>query len=394
MSDPYDRVPYTGLPLAQTHPDRLAAIARLFGMAAAPPEECRVFELGCGDGGNLIPMALGLPGSQFTGIDLAARAIEQGRSGAEALGLKNITLLPLDLMEAGAKLGEFDYIIAHGLYSWVAENVRERLLDICRANLAPGGVAYISYNTYPGFHRREMFREMMLKHVNGVDDPRARVRQAIELIKWLSQQRQGSELTRALLDEELHHLTESEWWYVYHDDLEPSNHAEYFHEFMARARRHGLEYLGEADFLEMQGHIYAASTVETLQRFAQGDVVRKEQYLDFIKGRRFRQTLLCRAEVALDRSPRAGELTAMYFAAQANPVSAAPDLRPGVWEEFRGPRGAALRTDDQQVKTALARLHGAWPQSLHFGDLLAAAGGEAPGWQKCCSKRTARGWWK
>ena len=145
----------------QTHPDRLATVARLFGLAAAAPGACRVLELGCGDGGNLIPMALQLPRSEFTGIDLAGDAIHEGHVVVSALGLQNITLRQLDLMEAGPDLGEFDYIIAHGLYSWVPSEVRERLLRICRVNLAPSGVAYVSYNTYPGFHRREMFREMM-----------------------------------------------------------------------------------------------------------------------------------------------------------------------------------------------------------------------------------------
>jgi SAM-dependent methyltransferase len=377
VSDSYDRISYKSLPLAQTHPDRLATIATLFGMTVAPPADCRVLELGCGDGGNLIPMALGLSGSSFTGIDLAARAVEQGRGVVNALGLKNITLLALDLMEAGPELGEFDYIIAHGVYSWVPENVRERVLYVCRANLGPRGVAYVSYNAYPGFHRREMFREMMMFNVEGVEEPVERVRRAIEFIKWLIRCRPESELARALLAEELRHLTESDWWYVYHDDLEQTNHADYFHEFVALARDHGLEYLGEADFLEMQSDIYAASTVETLQRFAQGDVVRKEQYLDFIKGRRFRQTLLCRRETGLHRSPRPEQLMAMYFASPASPISAAPEFQAGVWEEFRGPRGAAMRTGDRQVKRALMWLHGVWPQSMQFADLLTEAEGDA-----------------
>lgn len=376
MTDSYDRVRYIGLPLAQTHPDRLAVIARLFGMAVAPPEECRVLELGCGDGGNLVPMALGLPRSRFTGLDLAAQAVAQGRALVAALGLNNITLLERDLRDAGPDLGEFDYIIAHGVYSWVPDEVRERLLHICRANLAPQGVAYVSYNAHPGFHFREMFRQMLLFHLEGVEDPADRVRQAIEFIESL-EQCAPSQLTRALFAEELQHLTQGHWWYVYHDDLEPDNYAEYFHEFVVRARAHGLEYLGEADFPEMPSDVYAKPVVEKLRQLAPGDVVRKEQYLDLIKGRRFRQTLLCRAEVALSPSPQPEQLTAMYFASPAGPVSPAPDLSQGVWEEFRGPRGPALRTDDAQVKTALARLNRIWPQFMPFADLLAQAGGEA-----------------
>jgi len=148
VSFAYDQVLYPALPFAQTHPDRLVTIARLFGMAAAHPERCRVLEIGSSDGGNLIPMALALPESNFTGIDLAERAVARGCAMIDALGLGNIRLQQMDLMHAGAEMGEFDYIIAHGVYSWVPPEVRDHLLSICRTNLAPQGVAYISYNCY------------------------------------------------------------------------------------------------------------------------------------------------------------------------------------------------------------------------------------------------------
>ncbi len=377
MIGSYDQVRYPGRPLKQTHPDRLVTVAGLFGLAGAAPGECRVLELGCGDCGNLIPMALELPGSEFTGIDLAGDAIHEGCAVVSALGLRNITLRQLDLMAAGPELGEFDYIIAHGLYSWVPANVRERLLRICRANLAPSGVAYVSYNTYPGFHRREMFREVMLYHVRGIKDPMDRVRQAIEVIETLDKCRSEEEPARTFYAEELAHLAESEGWYLFHDDLADCNHALYFHEFVAEARRHGLEYLGEADFLEMQDHIYAEPIPEVLQRLAQGDVICKEQYLDFIKGRPFRQTLLCREGTVLERPARPERIMPLYVASSASTVSSTPDLRPGVFEEFRGPRGAALRTDDPQAKSALLRLREIWPLSMHFSELLAEAGGSA-----------------
>ena len=174
MGFAYDQVLYPGFPLAQTHPDRLATIAGLLGMTPARPDRSQVLELGCGDGGNLIPMAVELPGSEFTGIDLAQPGIARGRAISEALGLKNISLRQMDLLAAGADLGQFDYILAHGLYSWVPAHVRDGVLRICRTNLAHDGVAYVSYNAYPGFHRREIFRGMMLHHVRNVQDPSKR----------------------------------------------------------------------------------------------------------------------------------------------------------------------------------------------------------------------------
>ena len=64
----YDEIPYESYPFAQSHPDRLATLATLFGMKPQPIDDCRVLELGCASGGNLIPMAACLPGSKFVGI--------------------------------------------------------------------------------------------------------------------------------------------------------------------------------------------------------------------------------------------------------------------------------------------------------------------------------------
>src|SRR5579859_5835931 len=95
--EPYEQVAYPGRPFPQTHPDRLGTIARLFGMSPTPVEGCRVLELGCGDGGNLIPMAYTLRASEFLGVDLSARAIAAGMEMVQALGLANVSLRRLDL---------------------------------------------------------------------------------------------------------------------------------------------------------------------------------------------------------------------------------------------------------------------------------------------------------
>src|SRR5215831_9257249 len=108
-------------------------------MNPAPLDRCRVLELGCGDGGNLIPMAYRLPGSEFVGLDRGERGIEAGRAMARAARVSNIDLRCLDILDTGSELGKFDYIIAHGVYSWVPELVQERLLAICRTHLNPQG---------------------------------------------------------------------------------------------------------------------------------------------------------------------------------------------------------------------------------------------------------------
>ena len=97
-------MPYPGYPFAQTHPDRLATIATLLGLSPAPVTVCRVLELGCGDGGNLVPMAYGLPGSHFSGVDLSGAAVERAAAVAGVLGLGNLDVRRADLARpAGAR---------------------------------------------------------------------------------------------------------------------------------------------------------------------------------------------------------------------------------------------------------------------------------------------------
>src|SRR5712692_4297077 len=146
----YDEIPYPNLSHVQSHPDALATLATLLGLAPAPIDRCRVLEIGCATGGNLIPMALSLPGSSFLGIDSSARQIEMGQAAVAAVGLGNVQLRQMDIRQVTPELGEFDYIIAHGVFSWVPKDVRDQLLTICKQNLAPNGVAFVSYNVYPG----------------------------------------------------------------------------------------------------------------------------------------------------------------------------------------------------------------------------------------------------
>src|SRR5262245_21611853 len=182
----YDEFAYPSQVFPQTHPNRLAVIARLLGMAPAAPARCRVLEVGCGDAGNLIALALGSPDAHFVGFDLAPSAIEQGQSIIDELGLKNVEICQADLMTF-EPAEPFDYVIAHGFLSWVPPPVQERLMEVCRKALAPQGVALISYNTYPGFHARRMLREMMLFHSAGAESPRAKIDRSRGLLHLLLQ---------------------------------------------------------------------------------------------------------------------------------------------------------------------------------------------------------------
>ena len=173
-SNSYDEVPYESHPFAQTHPSRLFTVGTLFGLRPTPVQRCRVLELGCAAGGNLIPMAEYLPDSEFVGLDLSARQVEDGKKLIADFGLKNLTLKHASILDVDASYGTFDYVICHGVYSWVPSSVQDKVLDICAKQLTPNGIAYISYNTYPGWHMRGMIRDMMQFHSGRFDSPQNR----------------------------------------------------------------------------------------------------------------------------------------------------------------------------------------------------------------------------
>ena len=158
----YDALPYTTRPRRATHPDTLATHAVLLGMAPAPVDRCRVLELGCGTGGNLVPMAATLPQSRFVGIDLSAVQVAEADRTARALGLSNVEFRAASILDVDAGWGAFDYVVCHGVYSWVPPRVQDAILAVCGRHLAPRGVAYVSYNTYPGWYARAAARDAML----------------------------------------------------------------------------------------------------------------------------------------------------------------------------------------------------------------------------------------
>lgn len=368
---PYDRIAYRTLPMPQTHPDRMATLGLLHGMAPRPIEQCRVLELACGDGSNLIPMAYGLPGSEFVGIDLAGSAVAQGAATIAALGLRNITLRQLDVMDVSGTLGPFDYVIAPGIYSWVESPVRDRILAVCRAHLAPQGIAFVSYNTYPGCHLRQAVWQILRYHVEGIGDPSERIAQARALARFIGDCPQPDGSDGAVLGGEMRAVLDHSPGLLFHDDLAPTNQPVYFHQFASHARRHRLQFLAEANFHEMQLEAYPPEVARQLWRLADHSVIQKEQYLDFLRNRRFRQTLLCPEEVPLERTPRREVIQRLYLGSQARPVAEHPDLHSaGVVEEFRSRGEAAVSTDHPLAKAAMFHLGQAWPRAVRFGELL------------------------
>lgn len=379
----YDQVPYPGSAYVDTHPDRLAVMASLAGLQPAPPARCRVLEIGCGDGANLVPMALALPHSRFTGIDLAGRPLQRAQALAEALGLANIQFEQGDLAAIGPGFGSFDYIIAHGVYSWVPEPVRDRLLAVCAASLAPDGVAFVSYNTLPGGHLRQLARGMMRFHVEHLAERGNDVAEARALLQFVAGARPQGDAVRQLLESELQRIDAAGDGYVYHDDLAETNTPVYFHEFLGHAAAHGLRFLAEADDTGTDDSRFAPGIMDTLRALTGDDDLLRDQYLDFVLCRKFRRTLLCHERLAPRRGADQAALAGMHVAGRlAFDADADTLARPGEPVVFRGSGERAVTVTEPQVKQALAAIAEAWPASLAFAQLqamLPGAGTAAPG---------------
>jgi methyltransferase-like protein/ubiquinone/menaquinone biosynthesis C-methylase UbiE len=368
----YDSVLYPSYTHPQTHPERLAVVGAAMGLRPAPPGRSRVLELGCGNGANLIPMACGLPESEFVGIDLAARPIAFGKGMIEDLGLANIRLLHGSITDISADWGKFDYLIAHGLYSWVPPDIQRHLLTLCREFLAPQGIAFVSYNALPGGHLRNMLREMMLFHTRGFESAEERVKQAMAFVRFLAEAHDSDDPYRVWLRSEFDGILAHSEGHLYHDELAELNEPLYFTQFIERAAAHELQYLAEADYFEMFAYGFNMSTRQTLERLGANRIAR-EQYLDFLKCRRFRQTLLCHREVCLSNEPRPEIIEGFLISSLAECKTTPLNLNPGVNMLYQTPKGAKCETDFPLGKAALAVLGEIGPMPFSFDELLSQA---------------------
>jgi len=372
ISTSYDDVLYPSYTHAQTHPDQLAMKAMLFGLEPASVESCRVLELGCGDGTNLISFGSGTPGASFIGIDLAEKPIEFGRGIIRDLGLTNVSLRAMSVMDVDREFGTFDYIIAHGLYSWVPAEVRDKVMAICKCNLAPNGVAQISYNVHPGGHLRDMVREMMLYHVRGLTSPDERVHQAIALIKFLGEAKSDNDPYRLFLRDQFQTLSEREKSTIYHDELSVVHHPVWFHEFCEHAGRHGLQFLVESDYLRLEETSYTPEAIQILRQLS-GNRLAREQYLDFLCFRRFRQSLLCHENLPLRLGMAPEKLQRVHVSSPARPVAADFQLLTDRPEKFLGERESNFEINVPFAKAALICLAEAWPHAIPFVPLVGMA---------------------
>ena len=299
----YSELGYKSMPFPYTTPATLEAYAALVGVSAPNPKTARVLELGATYGGNIISQALFNPDATFVGIELSQEQVEKGNEVIANAGLTNVSLIQSDIASIGSEIGTFDYIIAHGVYSWVDDGVKDALLRLIDEHLAEDGIAYISYNTYPGWHTMEEVRQLMM--FSNRDKAQFNHKEKVlhgktigsivgsQILKYDNLKERNSKFLGALRS-----IMQKDEYYVGHDHLEPNNDPVYFYQFNDHLEAHNLAYLCDADLTLSMVRSFDADIADTLDKLALNDHVAQEQYLDFMLDTTFRKSIICKAKHA------------------------------------------------------------------------------------------------
>lgn len=299
----YSELGYKSMPFPYTTPATLEAYAALVGISAPNPKTARVLELGATYGGNIISQALFNPDATFVGLELSQEQVEKGNEVIANAGLTNVSLIQSDIASIGSEIGTFDYIIAHGVYSWVDDGVKDALLRLIDEHLAEDGIAYISYNTYPGWHTMDEVRQLMM--FSNRDKAQFNHKEKVlhgkmigsivgsQILKYDNLKERNSKFLGALRS-----VMQKDEYYVGHDHLEPNNDPVYFYQFNDHLGAHNLAYLCDADLTLSMVRSFDADIADTLDKLALNDHVAQEQYLDFMLDTTFRKSIICKAKHA------------------------------------------------------------------------------------------------
>ncbi|MBS6307914.1 class I SAM-dependent methyltransferase [Veillonella sp.] len=303
----YKELGYKSYPFPFTTPAYLEAYGTLVGLKPPIAKTARVLELGATYGGNIISQAVHNPEATFVGIELSQDQVEKGNKIISDAKLDNVSLLQGDILNFDESLGNFDYIIAHGFYSWISDEMKDKLLDIISHHLADNGIAYVSYNTYPGWHTMEEVRQLMLFANRGYDELTHKEKVlrgktvgslvGAQILNYDNLKERNSKFLGALRS-----VMQKDDYYVGHDHLEPHNDPCYFYQFNDHLKAHNLSYVCDADLTLSMVRTYDESIADKLEKLAPNSQADQEQYLDFMLDTTFRKSIICKESAAKDIS--------------------------------------------------------------------------------------------
>ena len=370
----YDLVPYKGVAIPNTSPNHLAICSAWHGGPLAPLQNFRYLELGCGEGGNLIPLAYYHPESEFIGIDLSSRGIACAIDRVTQLGLNNVMFIHKDICSLRPEdLLPCDYVVAHGLFSWVSEEVRDAILTFCSCTLSSRGLAYISYNAMPGWSIRRLVRESLLRaKVVQTADIEDKGRRAIEYATQLLENLPSREYAHSfLLADELERVRNAKPSYVYHEYFGEHNEGFWLQDFTDFAARKGLDYVSDAQFCRWEGYV----PPELNQRLSKRNLntIEQEEVADLLGDRSFRASVLSRVDADRTKITRHEFLEDVYLSSALQAQSGCIDLTEGIVERFYGCGGTEIVLDGAITKAAVTLLSAQWPRGILMDELYIRA---------------------
>ena len=301
IKNSYDELLYKSKPFSFSVPVFLQSVSTLLGLNVADSKNCSFLELGSSFGGNMISQALFNPESKFVGIDLSEEQVKIGNEIIEYIGLDNIKLYAKNILDIDEDFGKFDYITTHGVYSWVPDNVKDKILEIFKNNLNENGIGYVSYNTYPGWKKGSLLREMMvyankyyenLPLIEKVERSKAIINEIIDLSLTTADSIEDKKSFKFFTDK----VFEKDNYYLAHEYLETFNDPLYLHEFVDRVRNKGLEYVSDVNLSLSFISQYSEDFIKKIKELTLGDRIIKEQCIDYIFYTNFRKSLVCKGE--------------------------------------------------------------------------------------------------
>ena len=357
----YDEIKYPYSIRPATHVSRLASVAGMLGHPTPDCDRCNVLEIGGGNGVNLISMALGLPDARFLSIDISEQAVKDGQDLLRATGVTNVECKVMDLRDIPDSAGPFDYVIAHGVYAWVPEEVREAILSLLGRLLSPRGIAMISYNAQPGCRPRQVIRDLLQQATRGVTDRQGKIEAARKTLQFYIDQWDTSKAFQASLNDESRLLARRPEAVMFHDEMGDYYCPQLVTEVVASAARHDLAYLADTQLGLLTETFFPGELFAKCLPMSGGDFVEFEQVRDFIEVRSFRQTLLCRAPAPMQRRLKSSRLPGLFVDGRVERIFPA-DAKEGEYV-FKTQHGGEFSTRSQRFAEGLLHLAEIFPAS-------------------------------
>ena len=295
----YDEVPYKSISFPETHPLNQKIILGLLGFETPETEKARILEIGCSFGGNLIPFALNNKEADVIGIDLSEYQINEGKKIVEKMGIKNLKLYPINILEYNNEFGQFDYIICHGVFSWVPEAVQEKILKVIKESLVENGSAVISYNTYPGWKKLDILKDMMNFRENIFQKNSSENMADGKIEKRIGRGKETLGLFEKfsnIIDDDFKETIEivknKENHYLYHEYFESDNNPLYLQEFNEKLLNNDLIHICDTTLSKSFIADNRLELEEYISSECKDNNILREQYYDFIYNRQFRSSII------------------------------------------------------------------------------------------------------